>query len=86
MEAEASKTNPALLKSLTENEDLVRHISSELRTLSYLLHPPLLEEMGLETALRWYVDGFGERSNIQTTRSAQRPGQSRKTWKLRYSE
>ncbi len=67
MEAEASKTNPALLKSLTENEDLVRHISSELRTLSYLLHPPLLEEMGLETALRWYVDGFGERSNIQTT-------------------
>ena len=67
MEAEASKSNPGLLKNLTENEDLVRRISSELRTLSYLLHPPLLEEMGLETALRWYVDGFGQRSNIQTT-------------------
>ncbi len=67
MEAEASKSNPGLLKSLTENEELVRRISSELRTLSYLLHPPLLEEMGLETALRWYVDGFAQRSNIQTT-------------------
>jgi PAS domain S-box-containing protein len=67
MEAEANRTNPTLLKSLTENEELVRRISSELRTLSYLLHPPLLEEMGLETALRWYVDGFGQRSNIQTS-------------------
>jgi PAS domain S-box-containing protein len=67
MEAEASKSNPGLLKNLTENEEIVRQISTELRTLSYLLHPPLLEEMGLETALRWYVEGFGQRSNIQTT-------------------
>lgn len=37
---------------------------SELRTLSYLLHPPLLDEAGLGTALRCYVDGFVERSGI----------------------
>ncbi len=67
MEAEASKSNPGLLKNLTENEEIVRQISTELRTLSYLLHPPLLEEMGLETSLRWYVEGFGQRSNIETT-------------------
>ncbi|HXA75852.1 MAG TPA: MEDS domain-containing protein [Candidatus Acidoferrales bacterium] len=67
MEAEASKSNPGLLKSLVENEEIVRQISTELRTLSYLLHPPLLEEMGLESALRWYVDGFRQRSNIQIT-------------------
>ena len=32
--------------------------------MSYLLHPPLLDEAGLESALRWYVEGFAQRSNI----------------------
>ena len=32
-----------------------------------MLHPPLLDEMGLESALRWYVDGFGKRSGIKVT-------------------
>ncbi len=36
----------------------------ELRTQSYLLHPPLLDERGLNAALRWFVDGFAERSRI----------------------
>lgn len=36
----------------------------EMRTISYLLHPPLLDEMGLESAVRWYVDGFAARSGI----------------------
>ena len=39
-------------------------LSKEIRTLSYLLHPPLLDEVGLESAIRWYVDGFSERSKI----------------------
>jgi signal transduction histidine kinase len=36
----------------------------EIRTMSHLLHPPLLEEMGLASAARWYVEGFTERSGI----------------------
>jgi two-component system, NarL family, sensor kinase len=37
-----------------------------VRTLSYLLHPPFLDEMGLVSALRWYAEGFQERSRIRT--------------------
>lgn len=40
-------------------------MSREIRTLSYLLHPPLLDEAGLGSALRWYVNGFSERSKIK---------------------
>lgn len=36
----------------------------EIRTLSYLLHPPLLDEMGLQAALGWYADGFSKRTGI----------------------
>jgi signal transduction histidine kinase len=37
----------------------------ETRTISYLLHPPLLDEAGFESAARWYVDGFAQRGGIQ---------------------
>jgi signal transduction histidine kinase len=40
---------------------------AEVRTMSYLLHPPMIEQAGLPTALRWYVDGFQQRSGIATT-------------------
>jgi signal transduction histidine kinase len=39
-------------------------MSREIRTISHLLHPPLLDESGLTSALRWYVEGFAERSKI----------------------
>lgn len=39
----------------------------EVRTISYLLYPPMLEEMGLKSAVPWYLDGFSQRSGIQTT-------------------
>jgi PAS domain S-box-containing protein len=39
----------------------------EVRTISYLLYPPMLEEMGLKSAIPWYLDGFGGRSGIHTT-------------------
>ncbi len=65
MEAEARRLDSKLAQSLAENAASVRQISSELRTLSYLLHPPLLDEMGLASALRWYIEGFAQRSNIQ---------------------
>ena len=39
----------------------------EVRTISYLLYPPMLEEMGLKSAVAWYLDGFTKRSSIRTT-------------------
>jgi len=51
--------------ALLENSRLVQQASNEIRTISYLLHPPLLEIAGLVSALRWYVDGFSERSKIK---------------------
>src|SRR5437667_12801606 len=42
----------------------------EVRTLSYLLHPPMMEEAGLASAARWYVEGFGQRSGIAVTLEA----------------
>ena len=44
---------------------LVQEASSGIRTMSYLLHPPLLEETGLASTLRWFVAGFAQRSGIQ---------------------
>jgi signal transduction histidine kinase len=44
-------------------EDSIR----EVRTVSYLLYPPMLEEMGLKSAIPWYLDGFSIRSGIKTT-------------------
>jgi signal transduction histidine kinase len=51
--------------ALTDSENLVQQMSSEVRTISHLLHPPLLDEAGLASALRWYVDGFVLRSKIK---------------------
>lgn len=39
----------------------------EVRTISYLLYPPMLEEMGLKSAIPWYLEGFSKRSGIQTS-------------------
>jgi signal transduction histidine kinase len=49
---------------LEESADLARQCSQEVRTLSYLLHPPLLKEFGLAACLEWYVKGFTQRSGI----------------------
>jgi signal transduction histidine kinase len=49
---------------LLECATLTRNISAELRTLSYLLHPPLLEECGLNTAIQWYVSGINQREGL----------------------
>ena len=51
--------------ALADSENLVHEMTSEVRTISHLLHPPLLDEAGLSSALRWYVDGFVLRSKIK---------------------
>jgi signal transduction histidine kinase len=50
-----------------ENRTLVEQALTDIRTLSHLLHPPFLDEVGLVSALEEYVHGFGERSNIRVT-------------------
>jgi PAS domain S-box-containing protein len=52
-------------KHLLESQALVQECLREIRTLSHLLHPPLLDEVGLASALRWYADGFAQRSGIR---------------------
>ena len=49
---------------LDESEVLTEQAASDLRTLSYLLHPPLLDELGLAVALQWYVEGFSQQSKL----------------------
>ncbi len=49
---------------MQESLDLVGNCIREVRTMSYLLHPPVLDDFGLVSALRWYVEGFSQRSGI----------------------
>ncbi len=57
---------PNLGRRLADSIRLANQVIKETRTLSYLLHPPLLDEAGLLDALHWFVGGFIERSGIQT--------------------
>jgi len=59
--------NPRAGAYLDECSKLIDEALSEVRTISYLLHPPLLEELGLAGVLPWYVSGFSERSRIKVT-------------------
>jgi signal transduction histidine kinase len=63
--AQADKLDAAAANALRENELLVQQLSTEIRTISHLLHPPLLDEIGLLPAIKMYADGFGERSNVK---------------------
>jgi signal transduction histidine kinase len=49
---------------ISESVSLCEQVIKEIRTLSYLLHPPLLDEVGLASALQWYVRGFSQRSGV----------------------
>ncbi|MGB0046665.1 MAG: sensor histidine kinase, partial [Terriglobales bacterium] len=50
---------------LEEAAKLLDHSIAETRTISHLLHPPLLDEVGLSSAAKWYVEGFAQRSKIE---------------------
>ena len=59
------KSDPKILATITESRSLADESIREIRTISYLLHPPLLEEAGLPSALRWFLEGFGKRSGLK---------------------
>jgi signal transduction histidine kinase len=60
----ASPRDEAQKQSLEGAFELAQDGLSQTRTLSYLLHPPMLEEFGLEQAATWYVEGFAKRSHL----------------------
>ncbi len=68
----AAKINLSMLSEampnhagLAEASDLIDKANAETRTISYLLHPPLLDEVGLPSAVKWYVEGVARRSGFQ---------------------
>jgi signal transduction histidine kinase len=62
-------TNPNMdsvnAKLLSDTVELADHTITEVRTISHLLHPPLLDELGLASAARWYAEGFAQRSGLR---------------------
>lgn len=61
---EIRKSAPQLVKKVDNAQKLVEQLHREIRTTSYLLHPPLLDEAGLYSALSWYAQGVSQRSGI----------------------
>lgn len=69
-----SKSSPETQELVSECQSLCDQSLQEIRTLSYLLHPPLLDQVGLVSALQWYVEGFSKRSGIYVSVYAQQIG------------
>jgi signal transduction histidine kinase len=65
--------SPEALKCLHANDELVDEILRSIRTISYLLHPPLLDEAGLPSAIRSYVEEFSSRSGIKVDCTCEGP-------------
>ncbi len=61
----ARKNDPEIGKELEDCQDLAQQLSREIRTTSYLLYPPLLDETGLYQALSWYIEGLMQRSGLE---------------------
>jgi signal transduction histidine kinase len=64
VEAEKGNLSRHAANCVEDNAELIRRASAEIRTISHLLHPPLLDEVGLEFAIKWFIEGFTQRSNI----------------------
>jgi len=64
---ESDRLSPRAAASLGNIESLVAQMTKDIRTMSHLLHPPLLDEVGLHSALTEYVTGFSERSGVQVS-------------------
>jgi signal transduction histidine kinase len=67
LKSEMIEPNPGAEAVIKDTGSLVDEMSRQLRTMSYLLHPPLLDEAGLVSAVKWYVEGFSTRSAIQVS-------------------
>jgi PAS domain S-box-containing protein len=61
----ADGADPQLREQVFEAQKAVDQLTQEIRTTSYLLHPPLLDEIGVSAVLKWYVEGLSERSGLK---------------------
>ena len=62
---DACKNSPEAMKLATQTEESIRQLDREIRTASYLLHPPLLDETGLASAISMYLEGLRARSGLE---------------------
>jgi PAS domain S-box-containing protein len=67
VESENGKIPPRTARAIKESLGLINDLSNQVRTIAHLLHPPLLDEVGLASGLRLFLEGFGERSKIKVT-------------------
>jgi len=71
LERHKDALKPHHAELVSQNSSLVQRLLTEVRALSYTLHPPTLEVMGVASALRWYVEQFVEHCGIQVTLDVQ---------------
>jgi two-component system, NarL family, sensor kinase len=62
---ESCKQDPSKMALVSEAVELTDQAIEEIRTMSYLLHPPLLDEAGFGCAAEWYIEGFAKRSGVK---------------------
>jgi PAS domain S-box-containing protein len=74
-----TKTAQSNQKAARDASETIDRAIQQVRSLSHLLHPPLLDEVGLLSALHWYLDGFSKRSGIETFLTVHPPEFSRLT-------
>jgi signal transduction histidine kinase len=64
------RKSPDRAELWSQSEELMERCVAEVRTLSYLLHPPTMDAVGIASAARWYVEGFALRSGLKLTLDA----------------
>jgi PAS domain S-box-containing protein len=67
LKSSAERSRRESISELAECSQLIEEAIKEVRTISYLLYPPMLEELGLKSAIPWYLEGFTKRSGIKST-------------------
>jgi PAS domain S-box-containing protein len=67
LKSSANRSERKDASQLAECSQLIDEAIKEVRTISYVLYPPMLEELGLKSAIPWYLEGFTKRSGIKTT-------------------